>query len=235
MSLPYDKIAYELRYRTVYKAGARFWEDPIPTEELVEFIRDMNFPRGLYVIEFGCGEGRDAIFLAKQDFKVTAIDVAPSAIDRAREWVAQEGVNVSFEVGDVVNLKHISSSTYDLAVNIGCLHMIVSESARLRHLKHALRILKPSGLYFSCNIGKDTPVMREDLDKTKPKPGELIPRRIKVDGEEKEIMLPVIAAWPKSGEQYKEEFEAAGYKVLKLYKRITRCLGSCWIVVAQKP
>ncbi|KPV62133.1 MAG: hypothetical protein AOA65_2025 [Candidatus Bathyarchaeota archaeon BA1] len=235
MGISYDKMAYELRYVKVYQAGARFWADPMPTEELVEFVREMNFPKGINVIEFGCGEGRDAIFLAKQGFNVTAIDVAPSAINRAREWAAQESVEVNFEAGDVVDLKHIPSSTYDLAVNVGCLQMIIDEEARSRHLAEALRVLKPCGLYFSCNIGGDNPVKLEELYEAKPKPGDLIPRKIKVNEEEKEITLPIIAAWPKSGEQYKEEFKAAGYNILRLYTRMARALGNCWIIIAQKP
>lgn len=194
----------------------------------------MNFRKDLHVIEFGCGEGRDAIFLAKQGFNVTAIDIAPSAINQAQEWAMQEKVQVHFEVGDIINLEHISGATYDLAVNVGCLHIIIDEDARLKHLREASRILKPHSIYFSCNLGGDTLIEREDLYKTQPKPGDLTPRKIKVDGKEKEIMLPIIAAWPKSGEQYKEEFEAAGYKILKLCKMMTRPLGSCWVLIAQK-
>ena len=112
--------------------------------------------------------------------------------------------------------------------------MIVNEDARLKHLKEAFRVLKSKGVYFSCNIGGDKPTEITDLARAMPRPGSLTPRKIKVDGAEREIMLPIIAAWPRSGEQYRTEFENTGYNVLKLYKRITRVLGSCWIVIAEK-
>ncbi len=230
----YDKEAYELRYAKVYEAGALFWEDPLATEELMEFVQKMEFPKGLHVIEFGCGEGRDAINLAKIGFRVTAIDIAPSAIKRAKKWARDESVEINFRVGDVISLERFSDSSFDLAVNIGCLHMIVDEGDRMKHLKEALRILKPSGVYFSCNLGGDKPMRKEDLKEARPRPGTLTPREIKVDGQVKKIMLPIISAWPKSGRQYSEEFENAGYKVAKIFQRNTRALGSCWILIAKK-
>ena len=75
---------YEDRYKRVYAAGARFWEAPLPTEELVNFLDEWKPIRGK-VVEFGCGEGRDSIFLARSGYHVTGIDIAPSAIERARE------------------------------------------------------------------------------------------------------------------------------------------------------
>ena len=52
---------YEDRYRRVYNAGADFWEEPIPTEELIEYLDAKRFPENIKIIEFGCGEGRDSV------------------------------------------------------------------------------------------------------------------------------------------------------------------------------
>lgn len=231
----YDKLAYQRRYSKVYQAGARFWEEPIPTEELVEFIREMKFPKRTKVIEFGCGEGRDSIFLARQGFEVTAIDTASLAVRRAKQRAKHEGVSTDFVIGDATDLSSFPSLTYDLAISVGYLSMIVDEDQRRRHLTETLRVLKTGGYYFSCSIGGDKPIQQGNLYREDLKPGDLTPRKIKVGGKEKEILLPIIAAWPKSGEQYKEEFETSGFKVRKVFHRVTRPLGGCWIVVAQRP
>lgn len=58
-------------------------QNDVPDENLVEF-----FERGEPItssIEFGCGEGRNAIFMAKQGVAVTAIDISATAIENANK------------------------------------------------------------------------------------------------------------------------------------------------------
>jgi len=228
---------YEERYRRVYSAGARFWQTPIPTEELVDFIRDWNIPRDLKVIEFGCGEGRDSIFLAKSGFDVTAIDIAPSAIQRAKEWANKEGVGVNFLVNDVTALKGIPDEFYDLGVNIGCLQIFPKYEDRRKHFSEAFRVLNPKAVFFLCSMAELT---KEEVNKQFglewkcPKVGELTPRDIIVNGKEKEILLPVIAKHDTTKKEIMKEMNEAGFKILKMEREKTRPHGICWIVVVQK-
>jgi len=218
----------------VYKAGAEFWEEPIATEALVRLLHEFDPTKRLKAVDMGCGEGRDSIFLAKEGFDVTAIDASPSAIMRAHNWVKDEGLVIDFIVADVTNLP-IKDEIYHFAINAGCLHMIIDQRARDKHLREAYRALKREGIYFSCNLGVDESTSFEDFyRKTGKKPGELVKRKIRVQGEEKEIYLPIIAAWPKSREQYLEEFQNAGFNILKAYKETTKPIGSCWIIIAVK-
>ena len=226
----YDPHAYEERYRRVYEAGAEFWEEPIATEALVKFIQEFNLPAGLMVVDLGCGEGRDSIFLSKTGFHVIGIDVSPSAVKRAKKWARREGALLDFLVADVAELP-IRSEVYDLAVNVACLHMIIDQNVRNHHLREAFRVLKSGGIYFSCNLGVDEPVSVEEFRK---KPGGFVSRKVKVEGKEKEILLPIIPAWPKTREQYLDEFTQAGFKILKVYREETKPIGSCWILVAKK-
>ena len=154
---------------------------------------------------------------------------------KAKERAREKRVHINFIVGDVTNLNFIRRRKYELAIDIGCLHMIVDEKCREKYLTHILRILKNGGKYFCCNIGEMKDISLKDLMKKMPKPGKLIPRKIRLKGgKEKVIMLPVISAWPKSDKQYKEELTQAGFKVLEIYWKKTRALGGCWIIIAQK-
>ena len=230
----YDPCAYEKRYRKVYEEGAEFWEEPLPTESLVKFLHDFHLTKGLRAVDMGCGEGRDSIFLAKRGFNVTAIDVSRSAVKRAKKWSKREGLPIEFLVADVTHLP-IRNDTYDLAINVACLHMMINQQLRDRHLREAHRILKHNGVYFSCNIGADEPIsVNEFYKKIGRKPGNLIPRKIKAKDKEKEVCLPIIAAWPKSKEQYLKEFQKAGFNILKAYKEKTKPVGNCWIIIAKK-
>jgi len=232
----YDKLAYEKRYSIVYGEGVRFWEKPIPTEELIEFIEERSYPPNVRAIDLGCGEGRDSIYLAKRGFDVTAVDISCSAIKRAKERANEEDAYINFIIGDVVHLEFIRDGTYELAIDVGCLHIIVDPEARKNYLRNVFRILKRGGIYFSCNMSEEQDVKFEDVFKKSPKPGELIPRKVRTaNGREKLIMLPVIAAWPKSGRQYGEELTDVNFKILRMSLRRTRSLGKCWVILAQKP
>lgn len=53
-------------------------------------------------LDVGCGEGADAIWLARRGWKVTAIDVSEVALSRAREAARQAGVEIEWFCGDAL-------------------------------------------------------------------------------------------------------------------------------------
>ncbi|MFE0593345.1 class I SAM-dependent methyltransferase [Micromonospora echinospora] len=64
-----------------------------PTVHLVTEVADLAPGRAL---DAGCGEGSDAVWLAARGWRVTAVDLAATALDRGREHAARLG-------GDVVD------------------------------------------------------------------------------------------------------------------------------------
>jgi ubiquinone/menaquinone biosynthesis C-methylase UbiE len=119
----YDARAYDERYHRVYEAGAEFWEEPVSTEALVGFISEHKFFEGSNAIEFGCGEGRDSVFLAQNGFKVVSIDVSRSGLAPARRSSDKENVSVGLLVADVADLP-VRDEAFELAVNVGCLSLM---------------------------------------------------------------------------------------------------------------
>ncbi len=53
-------------------------------------------------LDVGCGEGADAIWLAQRGWDVTAVDISPTAVERAAAAAADHGVKVRFEARDLV-------------------------------------------------------------------------------------------------------------------------------------
>lgn len=231
---PYDASAYERRYRRVYEAGAEFWEKPIPTEALVSFLAGQKVRNGARAVDLGCGEGRDSIFLAKKGFKVLGIDASRSGMRRTKERLEKEKATAELLMADVTNLP-VKNQTFDLAVNVGCLHMITVQAVRDRHLRESYRVLQKHGTYFSCNLGIDESLSVKELyRKLGTGPGALTQKKIEVHGRETEIDLPIIAAWPKSKDQYVKEFEKSGFKIATCKKVKTEPVGECWMLVALK-
>jgi len=53
------------------------------------------------ILSVADGEGRNGIWLAAQGHEVTAFDISPVAVDKARKWAAERGVVVGFHVAAV--------------------------------------------------------------------------------------------------------------------------------------
>src|SRR4051812_33927116 len=81
-----------------------------PNGRLVAEVADLTPGRALDV---GCGEGGDAIWLARRGWTVTAIDVSDVAIGRARQAADRAGARVEWMCGDALRTPFPARS-YDL-------------------------------------------------------------------------------------------------------------------------
>ena len=70
-----------------------------PNGRLVAEVSDLGPGRAL---DIGCGEGADAIWLARRGWTVTAIDVSDVAVGRARQAAELAGADVEWLCGDAL-------------------------------------------------------------------------------------------------------------------------------------
>ena len=52
-------------------------------------------------LDLACGTGRNALFLAKKGYEVTAIDISPQAIALAEQRAGEEGLKINWIVADL--------------------------------------------------------------------------------------------------------------------------------------
>lgn len=72
----------------------------IPSQFCVYVATDI--PKEQVIAEFGCGNGRDAIYLANQGFNVFAVDLSQEAVDACQQKMDQRGIkHASFRQGDL--------------------------------------------------------------------------------------------------------------------------------------
>jgi SAM-dependent methyltransferase len=111
-------IPYELMYRM----GFAPWERrPVAStwQRLTEGPGALPPGRALDV---GCGTGRDAVYLAKHGWQVTAVDFAHAAIAKAKQRAAGYGVQVRWVAGDVSSLAGLGLEPgYTLVYDFGCI------------------------------------------------------------------------------------------------------------------
>jgi SAM-dependent methyltransferase len=87
-----DPAAVQRAWDERYSDREQIWSGQ-PNAALVSEIRDLPPAR---VLDVGCGEGADAVWLAENGWEVTALDVSRVALDRAESHARLRGVRVSW-------------------------------------------------------------------------------------------------------------------------------------------
>jgi tellurite methyltransferase len=118
-------------------------------------------PHGAKALDLGCGEGRNALFLAENGLEVTAVDVSAGGIRKLEHLAAAKGLRLRSEVGDMRDYPFRES--FDLIVAHGCLHLVerVSWRSLLRQFKQHTR----RGGYNVAAVFTDTIEPPDDLKK----------------------------------------------------------------------
>jgi methyl halide transferase len=110
-----------------YRAGQAPWDTGRPSSELERTVAEERIAP-CRAFELGCGTGANAVWLAQQGFDVTAVDISPLAIERARQRAAAAGVNVRFLQADVLNLPDLGAPCR-FYFDRGCYHVVRRENA----------------------------------------------------------------------------------------------------------
>ncbi|WP_409295507.1 class I SAM-dependent methyltransferase [Peribacillus sp. SCS-26] len=127
---------YEDRERKV-----PFFEN-LPDENLADYLQRGWIKQGK-ALDLGCGPGRNALFLAKNGFRVDAVDSSAEAVRWGQERTA--GYPVRFIKENIFNLD-IEEDSYDVVYDSGCLHHIAPHR-RLSYLEILGHALKPGGIF----------------------------------------------------------------------------------------
>lgn len=88
------------------------------------------------------GEGRNSVWLAEQGLQVTAVEVSPVAVDKARRLAAGRGVLVDFQVADLLAWAW-PEAAYDLVVAVFIQFANPAEQERI--FAGMAQALKPGG------------------------------------------------------------------------------------------
>ena len=112
------------------------------------------FNNSSHLLEIGCGTGDEAIFFAKKNKKVTAIDISPKMIEIAKSKAIKEKVekNIDFYALPVEKLNNILSIKYDgIYSSFGTLNLVYNLTDLAKTLKN---ILSPSSYFIASVMNK---------------------------------------------------------------------------------
>jgi tellurite methyltransferase len=128
-----------------------------PSQEFYDLIH--RLPPHAKVLDLGCGEGRNALFLAEHGCEVTAVDISVSGIQKLQHLAASRALSIQTAVQDMRT--YTLQDFFDLIISHGCLHLIARDEWQplLAQCQH---YTKPGG-YNVIVVFTDRIVPSEDM------------------------------------------------------------------------
>lgn len=109
-----------------------FWDETYKNDAVTTFGVKPNravetmwktFDIGWSILDVGCGEGKNPIFLAENGFKnIDAFDISQAGIEKLKRIAQSKNLQVNAWVEDLTT--YIFSKTYDVIISYGTLHFV---------------------------------------------------------------------------------------------------------------
>lgn len=152
-----------------YRAHENVWSGR-PNAVLEEVVRTLTPGRAL---DLGCGEGGDAIWLAGLGWRVTAVDVSPTAVARVASRAAEADLAVRIEAERHDLASSLPEGEFDL-ISAQFFHSPV-EFSREEVLGRAASLVAPDGLVLIVDHASVAPwSWNQDPDRRFPTPEETL-------------------------------------------------------------
>ena len=142
-----------------------------PFKEFVTFFKQYDKTKAK-VLDLGCGQGRDAIFIARMGHQVLGVDISRTGISQMLEDAGREALDVSGVVSDVVEYE--PSGYYDVVILDRVIHMLKNDNNRSAVLEKASSVTVPGGFILIADTPMHMPFIRlfySDWVKVKNKKG----------------------------------------------------------------
>lgn len=146
-------------YEAKYSAEDYYW-GLIPNDLCYEIMRLKPPVKPYHVLDMGCGEGKDAVFLAKNGYRVSAFDLSQNGLDKAQRLAEQHRVDVRFFKADINDYQ--PDAAFDVVFSSGVLHYVPPQ--RRKALLSTLKQASPAGSLHALNVFVPKPFIPEAPD-----------------------------------------------------------------------
>jgi len=111
-------------YEDEYKVPEYYWGIE-PSKMCYRVLELMPPTKHLKLLDIGCGEGKDAVFFARNGYDVTAFDISDAGIEKTKRLAEKYSVQVNVFKADILDFRLTAS--YDILFSSGVLHYIQPE------------------------------------------------------------------------------------------------------------
>ena len=170
-------------------------KDNIPTypSPFAEYVAN-KLSNQQTILEVGCGNGRDATFLASQGHLVTGLDRSAEAIELCKKLYSDDSLEFFF--GTITDIEKINKKKYDLIYSRFVIHaMSLNEEIKTLNMSH--KLLNKDGQFFvECRSIND-PLSRK---------GDILSNTERIEGHYRRFIIL---------EEFKQRLVQVGFKIIK--------------------
>lgn len=154
--------AYEERYKDTYKNNM-LWETRKITKDVMTTIKKYNITKEDKILEVGCGEGRDSIYLLDNNYhNLLGVDYSKTVINKCNELTNNKYIN-NFRQLDIIKDK--LNNKYKFIYSVAVIHMFVVEEHRNKFYKFIYNHLDDNGIALIISMGDGINTYKSDINK----------------------------------------------------------------------
>ncbi|HKL41936.1 MAG TPA: class I SAM-dependent methyltransferase [Clostridia bacterium] len=136
------KTIYDKHYKETNYFGSTY-------PKLVEFFK--AYDKNYKVLDLGCGQGRDALFLGRLGYQVKGIDISKVGIRQMNQKAKEENLNVIGEISDIY--EYPITDAYDVVLLDSMVHFYKNDITKETNLiKRVATELKVGGILINCML-----------------------------------------------------------------------------------
>lgn len=120
----YAPTRVDTPYREWYRSEDYYWGTE-PSSMCLSILRLLPPTRPLRLLDIACGEGKDAVFMARCGYNVTAFDLSDTGVEKLHRLADRAGVHVEAFCADINDYR--LSQDFDVIYCSGALHYIRPE------------------------------------------------------------------------------------------------------------
>ena len=139
-----------------YRAEETPWDSGRPEPLFEQAITNAVLPKSR-LLEIGCGTGANARLFSHAGYDVVAVDLSPTAIEKARSHPEADGIE--FVVRDVM-ADGLPAGPFDAVIDRGCFHTFQEAEEQHRFAALVAGALRVGGCWLSL-IGSTEGAARE--------------------------------------------------------------------------
>jgi tellurite methyltransferase len=141
-------------YETIYQQQRHALGDPTPS--IVAFFDAYPKPSA-DVLDLGCGQGRDALFIARRGHRMVGVDLSLTGIEQLLADAKAESLPIQGMVADLRDFE--PSENYDVVVLDRTLHLLAA-SERLTVLQSVSQATRPDGFVLITDEKSNMPAIK---------------------------------------------------------------------------